>query len=124
MSLKNYVAVLMGILCLGVVSDAYGGGKQQTGFLDKVYTAPDGYEAKYVVFVPHAYDGKKVFPLILFLHGAGLSGKDGRRQTNGALAKAIRKQEKEFAFITVFPAGVRLRLAGWFTGGQTCPCHP
>ena len=48
MFFKNYVAVLMGILSLVVVSDAYGGDKQQTGFLDKVYTAPDGYEAKYV----------------------------------------------------------------------------
>ena len=110
MRLKKYAFVMSGILYLGVVSAAHGDDKQQTGFVDKVYKAGDGYEAKYVVFVPHAYDGKKVFPVILFLHGASRSGTDGRDQLTGALAKAIRKQEKKFAFIAVFP---QAHVADW-----------
>ena len=76
---------------------------QQTGFIDRVYQAPDGYEAKYVVFVPHSYDSEKAFPVILFLHGAGYEGRNGRDQLTGALAQAIRNNEETFAFITVFP---------------------
>jgi hypothetical protein len=39
----------------------------RTGFLDKVYQGRDGSKARYVVFIPPHYDGKKPFPLILFL---------------------------------------------------------
>jgi predicted peptidase len=59
--------------------------------------------AKYVVFIPHSYDGQHELPVILFLHGAGLSGTDGREQIRGALAKAIQMQEKTFPFIALFP---------------------
>ena len=103
MGLKKHAFVLSGILYLGVLSVLLGEEIQETGFVNKVFTAPDGYQTKYVVFIPHAYDGNKVFPVILFLHGAGLQGTDGQAQLTGALAKAIRKQEKKFAFIAVFP---------------------
>jgi acetyl esterase/lipase len=87
-----------------------GGARKKTGFLDKVYKGADGREAKYVVFVPHGYDGKKVFPAILFLHGAGRTGTDGRDQVTGALGQAIQKQEKTFAFVTIFPQS---HLGSW-----------
>jgi predicted peptidase len=89
------------MFCLGQV--AAGEGERQTGFLDRVYRGPGGQEVKYVVFLPHGYDGVKTFPVILFLHGAGKSGTDGREQARGALGDAIRKQEKTFAFVAVFP---------------------
>jgi poly(3-hydroxybutyrate) depolymerase/thiol-disulfide isomerase/thioredoxin len=79
------------------------GDTRQIGFMHKVYQGPDGYAAKYVVFIPHSYDRERELPVILFLHGAGRSGTDGRRQIRDALAKAIRKQEQTFAFIAVFP---------------------
>ena len=41
-----------------------------TGFLDKTHKNEDGTESKYVVFVPHDYDGAKEYPIILFLHGS------------------------------------------------------
>ena len=103
MRLKKHVFVLSGMLYLGVVCNLRGDEKQETGFVDKVYTAPDGYKAKYVAFIPHTYDGNKVFPVILFLHGSGAKGTDGRDHLKGALAKAIRSQEQKFAFIAVFP---------------------
>ncbi len=92
--------VLLGLICLGALA---AGDQSRTGFLDRVYRGPDGHEAKYVVFVPHAYDGEKTFPVILFLHGSGKIGTDGREQARGALGDAIRKMENTFAFITVFP---------------------
>jgi predicted peptidase len=75
----------------------------KTGFLNRIHVDPDGKEAKYIVFVPHAYDGSKPFPLILFLHGMGESGKDGQKQVTVGLGPAIERQEKTFPFIVIFP---------------------
>jgi predicted peptidase len=90
-------------LLLGFLGQGFGEGQQQTGFLDRVHKEADGYEVKYVVFLPRDYDAKKSFPTILFLHGAGATGTDGRAQVEGGLAPHIRKQEKSFGFIAVFP---------------------
>jgi predicted peptidase len=74
-----------------------------TGFLDRTIKNPDGKESKYVVFVPAAYQGDKPYPVILFLHGSGESGNDGKKQTTVGLGKAIQTQEKDFPFLVVFP---------------------
>jgi predicted peptidase len=76
--------------------------KQETGFMDKVFTDKDGKEAKYVVFIPADYKGDKAYPTILFLHGSGESGTDGVKQTKVGLGPVIHKDEK-FGFIVVFP---------------------
>jgi predicted peptidase len=73
------------------------------GFLDRVYKDADGKEAKYVLFIPKDYDGKKAYPLILFLHGAGETGTEGKKQAEVGLGKAIKEQADTFPFITVFP---------------------
>jgi len=91
--------LVFGILALS----ASAADKPSTGFLDRVYKDPDGAESKYVVFVPHGYDGKKEYPVILFLHGSGQVGTDGKGPVGGMLAKAIRDREKTFAFVPVFP---------------------
>ena len=72
-------------------------------FLDKVYRASDGSESKYVLFLPHNYDGSELFPAILFLHGAGSRGSDGRLPVRGDLAKVIRERNEDFPFIVIFP---------------------
>jgi predicted peptidase len=97
------VLIALGLFCLGVISDASEGGAIPTGFLDKVYKGRGDAPAKYVVFIPHEYDGTRAFPVILYLHGAGLTGTDGREQVKGSLGEAIRKREKTFPFIVVFP---------------------
>ncbi len=74
-----------------------------TGFCDKVFREADGSEVKYVVFVPRDYTGDKTVPAILFLHGAGSRGTDGRRQTIGGLANAIRQKKENFPFLVIFP---------------------
>mgnify|MGYP001335433565 CR=1 FL=1 len=73
------------------------------GFQDRVHKDADGKDAKYVLFVPHDYKGDKPYPLILFLHGAGETGSDGIKQAKVGLGPAIKKQEKTFPFIAVFP---------------------
>src|SRR4051794_17937236 len=73
------------------------------GFLDLVHKDAKGREAKYVLFVPHDYKGDKPSPLILFLHGAGETGTDGKRQTMVGLGPVVQKQEKTFPFFVLFP---------------------
>src|SRR5438309_10946451 len=82
------------------------GFKWATGFLDRTIKDADGNEAKYVLFVPDDYKGDKAYPVILFLHGAGETGDDGKKQAATGLGPAIRNQEKagkHFPFIVVFP---------------------
>jgi predicted esterase/thiol-disulfide isomerase/thioredoxin len=97
------------VVWVGAVAAA-DGQQPQTGFLDRVYRGRDGYESKYVVFIPHDYDGKKSFPLILFLHGSGQKGADGRKQVGIGLGPAIRRRENTFPLIAVFP---QAHKGGW-----------
>src|SRR5262249_27274097 len=55
------------------------------------------------VFVPHDYKGDKPYPLILFLHGSGERGTDGKKQVKVGIGATIKKQEKSFGYIVVFP---------------------
>lgn len=72
------------------------------GFVGKVYRSADGAESKYVVFVPHG-DASPLWPAIVYLHGSGYVGRDGRAQLTGSLANAIRQRESGFPFLVVFP---------------------
>lgn len=78
-------------------------GADTTGFLNREFKDADGKMAKYVLFVPHELDKNKPAPVILFLHGSGETGTDGLKQAKTGLGNAIRKQEKTFPFITIFP---------------------
>lgn len=77
--------------------------KTEHGFLDKVHKEAGGKEAKYVLFVPHDYSGDKPYPLILFLHGAGETKGGQKMPVEVGLGPAIRKNEKLFPFIAIFP---------------------
>jgi predicted peptidase len=75
----------------------------KAGFHDLVFKNADGSEAKYILFVPHEYKGDKEFPLILFLHGSGETGTDGKAQMKNGLPKEIKKHEKTFPAFAIFP---------------------
>ena len=101
------LALSCSALC-GVAEDA-----KKTGFVDKVFKNADGKESPYVVFVPHDYDGKKEYPVILFLHGAGETKTDktgGQMPVNVGIGPAIKKQEKTFPAIVLIP---RAEGFGW-----------
>lgn len=92
---------LLTVLGLGMATA--GAEDPETGFLNRVYKDDQGDEYKYVLFIPPSYTGETEYPVILFLHGAGESGSDGERQAEVGLGPAIRKREKEFPFIAIFP---------------------
>jgi thiol-disulfide isomerase/thioredoxin/predicted esterase len=77
--------------------------KPGSGFVDKVYRHSEGSESKYVVFVPRANVRDKPIPAILYLHGAGSRGADGRLPIRSGLAKAIRAKNEDFPFLVIFP---------------------
>jgi predicted peptidase len=93
---------LAGLLCLGLARSR-AGGKDERGFLDRVYKDADGAESKYVVFVPHDYTGEKPCPVILFLHGAGETRGGKKQPVEVGIGPAIKKREKTFPFIVVIP---------------------
>jgi predicted peptidase len=94
---------LASVLFLLPLSPAFAKEKAKAGFLDRVYKDEDGKEFKYVIFVPKSYDGEKPVPAILFLHGSGETGTDGKKQAVVGLGKAIKGQEDSFPFLVVFP---------------------
>lgn len=78
--------------------------KVEHGFVSKVFKDADGTESKYVVFVPHAYQAEKAYPVVLFLHGSGSTGDDGKKPVNG-IAVQIKRAEKEFPAIVPICGG-------------------
>jgi predicted peptidase len=101
---------LGGLLGLALTQATAGGEAGKTGFLDRIHKDANGKEVKYVLFVPEGYKGDKEYPLILFLHGAGETGTDGRKQVKVGLGKAIGKREKTFEFLAIFPQSQK---GGW-----------
>ncbi len=88
------------------------------GFVEKVFK-DDAGEHKYVVFVPPSYSPSKPLPEILFLHGAGERGNDGRVHLNVGLGAMVKAREATFPAIVVFPQCENDRgrvLQGWLAG--------
>lgn len=75
----------------------------KTGFVPKSYKNADGTTSEYVVFVPHAYDGTKEFPVILFLHGAGETKGGTKMPVEQGLGPHVKRNEKTFPAFVVIP---------------------
>ena len=111
------------IFCLAllVCSAAVATAQEETakrGFIDRVYQDDQG-EHKYVVFVPDDYTPEKKWPIIMFLHGAGERGTDGRSQSTIGLGPMVKARAKTFPFIVVFPQCENEKgryLHGWLAG--------
>lgn len=87
----------------------------RAGFEQRVFRDDQG-EHRYSVFLPEAYSADRKWPVILFLHGAGERGTDGRRPTLVGLGPAIRARQQSFPFVAVFPQCEDLDsryLSGW-----------
>lgn len=89
-----------------------GADADERGFIEKTFKDADGNEAKYWVFIPHDYKEDKTYPAILFLHGGGESGTDGKKPLRAYLGPAIKKQEKAFPFIVVWPQSQKNTFRG------------
>ena len=60
-------------------------------------------ERNYALYVPEGYDGTRVFPVILFLHGAGERGQDGITPTQSGIGPAIFNRPHGVPALVVFP---------------------
>src|SRR5690242_3251080 len=96
-------AILSAVLAGLVTAGAARGADVKHGFFEKLIQDEKGLPHSYVVFIPQSYDGVKPLPLILFLHGAGETGTDNKFQLAVGIGPVVRKQEKTFPFIVVFP---------------------
>ena len=108
--------VLLGFAVVAGKANAADDGKR--GFVEKVFK-DDAGEHKYVVFVPANYSATKASPVILFLHGAGERGTDGRAHLNIGLGALVKAREANFPAIVVFPQCENTRgrvLQGWLAG--------
>ena len=108
--------VVLGFAVVAGRANAADDGKR--GFIEKVYK-DDAGEHKYVVFVPRNYSPVKSSPVILFLHGAGERGTDGRAPLNVGLGALVKAREATFPAIVVFPQCENTRgrvLHGWMAG--------
>jgi predicted esterase len=95
-------------------------GLVRADFVNRVIKDDSG-EHRCTVFLPEDYSADKKWPVILYLHGAGERGNDGKRQLTIGLAPAIQKRQASFPFVAVFPqcedTSARY-LAGWLAGSR------
>jgi poly(3-hydroxybutyrate) depolymerase len=70
MNVQTLKVVALIAVSLAWCVEASAGDKPKTGFVNKTFTDKEGKKVPYVVYVPRDYDGKKTYPVILFLHGA------------------------------------------------------
>ena len=77
---------------------------QETGFLNRrIQIGASTY--RYQVYLPEEWrrDDRKLWPVILFLHGRGERGQEGMWQTQIGLPQAIRDHPERWPFIVVMP---------------------
>src|SRR5262252_4417886 len=94
-----------------ILAACFGSAPVESGFLDKTIDY-NGAPVKYVVYVPKDYNPEKAHPAILFLHGSGEQGDDGRKQAEVGLGSAIRMAEDKWNYIVMFPQ--KPKGKGWF----------
>jgi predicted peptidase len=114
MPVQPPLPILAGLIGLSLAATA-AGTEPEHGFVERTHRSPDGEESRYVLFVPHAYQGDQPHPLIVSLHGDGERGSDGRKPSLRGLGAAVHAQERTFPFLVVFPQGHK---AGWVADSE------
>lgn len=72
------------------------------GFHDR--RLPEGGRGSaWVLYVPPGYDASRAWPLIVFLHGRGEEGTDGRAQVGVGLGPALRRHPHRWPAVVAFP---------------------
>lgn len=96
-ALRTIIQLSVVLVSLNPTSVSHGG-----EFVVRTLTDQDG-DHKYQVFLPDNYSAKKKWPVMVFLHGAGERGTDGRLQTQVGLGPILRQQSRSFPFVVLFP---------------------
>jgi poly(3-hydroxybutyrate) depolymerase len=86
---------------------------------------PDGSGMPYRVFIPPGYDASQVYPLILFLHGAGERGNNNTSQLNNNANGAMQLvSDANLAIQKVIMVAPQCPSADFWGGGSTnTPLH-
>ena len=71
-------------------------------FLDRTLEDSTGAH-KYVVYLPPGYSAARLWPVVLFLHGAGERGRDGVSPTYAGLGPVLRHSPGLYPCVVVFP---------------------
>lgn len=72
------------------------------GFHDRVLPGDDA-GSRWVLYVPPGYHDDRDWPLVVFLHGRGEEGTDGRKQAAVGLGAAIRRDPDRWPAVVAFP---------------------
>ena len=78
----------------------------ESGFLERTVRV-GAASHPYKVYVPPGFDRARLWPVVLFLHGAGEAGTDGLRHTEVGLGRALREHPERFPAVVVFPQAPR-----------------
>lgn len=93
---------LLAMAAFAAAPPAVGGDASPRGFL--LGEAGVGAAAlPYALYVPRDYDPARRWPLVLFLHGAGESGRDGVRPLTQGLAPALASAPGDWPALVLFP---------------------
>jgi poly(3-hydroxybutyrate) depolymerase len=90
-----------------------------TGFLSRTYRDETG-EHKYMLFIPAAYRSDQRWPVLLYLHGSGSRGTDGKLPLIGGIGSQIQARAQTLPMIVVFPQCEDVEgraAAGWRPDG-------
>ncbi len=106
------VKLVLGIVVLSLLSMRSQGDELKAG--DHVLSLKAGEQARtYLLHLPPAYDGKRLLPLVIVLHGGGGNAPGVARMTGFS-----EKSDKE-GFVVVYPNGsgrLKNRLLTWNSG--------
>lgn len=72
-----------------------------------------GIRHHYAVWLPRGYREERRWPAVVFLHGAGESGTDGRKPTLAGLGPALAAHPEDWPFVVVFPQKPREDEEWW-----------
>ncbi len=77
---------------------------QETGFLNRSIEL-NGVAYRFQVYLPEDWrrDDRRLWPIILFLHGRGERGSEGMWQTQVGLPEAVRDHPERWPFVIVMP---------------------
>lgn len=76
------------------------------GFRDGACGGVGGEAVRYAFFVPRRPPPASGYPAIVYLHGSGERGRDGRRPLTSSMGEAVRARAASFGFFALFPQAV------------------
>lgn len=114
---------LVSILALVVSATCFGQEREKI-LTAKAFKNAQGETLRYRLFVPHNYDGKKKYPLVVYLHGGGGRGTDNLTQIqggNGYLIDLFTQAETQARYPSLVVAPQSPMQEGWIEYDSITP---